>query len=87
MEFSKEARVEDTESFRWRQVGAFRGACSSSFGSSLRKGDLLNGFHRWRCVEDQDGGIYWENISDGYFPRASVGSITVSQTHPNVVYV
>lgn len=33
-----------------------------------------------------DGGLIWENVSDGYFKRASVGAIAVSQSDPNVVY-
>ena len=27
----------------------------------------------------QDGGVYWENVSDGFFKRASVGAIAVSR--------
>ena len=34
----------------------------------------------------EDGGAYWENVSDGYFGTASVGAIAVSQSDPNVVY-
>jgi photosystem II stability/assembly factor-like uncharacterized protein len=34
-----------------------------------------------------DGGRYWKNISDGYFKRASVGAIAVSEADPNVIYV
>ncbi|MGI8857141.1 MAG: WD40/YVTN/BNR-like repeat-containing protein, partial [Thermomicrobiales bacterium] len=29
----------------------------------------------------------WENISDGYFKRASVGAIAVAESDPNVIYV
>jgi photosystem II stability/assembly factor-like uncharacterized protein len=34
-----------------------------------------------------DGGVTWENISDGYFARAAVGAIAVSEADPNVIYV
>lgn len=34
-----------------------------------------------------DGGIYWENVSDKYFKRASVGAIGISMSDPNVLYV
>ena len=27
----------------------------------------------------EDGGTYWENISDGYFQRASVGAIAIAE--------
>ena len=33
-----------------------------------------------------DGGIYWENISDGFFNTAAVGAIAVAESDPNVIY-
>jgi len=33
-----------------------------------------------------DAGTTWQNISDGYFKTASVGSLTVSESNPNVIY-
>ncbi len=33
-----------------------------------------------------DGGTYWENISDGFFQRAAVGALTVSEADPSVIY-
>ncbi|MDQ3547509.1 MAG: glycosyl hydrolase, partial [Chloroflexota bacterium] len=38
----------------------------------------------WRTT---DAGQYWENVSDGYFKRASVGGIAVAESDPNVIYV
>ncbi len=38
----------------------------------------------WKTI---DGGVTWENISDGYFARAAVGAIAVSEADPNVIYV
>ncbi|MDA9588578.1 hypothetical protein N9R82_05880 [Flavobacteriaceae bacterium] len=34
-----------------------------------------------------DGGLNWNNISDGYFKSPSIGSIDVFQKDPSVVYV
>src|SRR5579885_3259291 len=34
-----------------------------------------------------DGGQCWENISDGFFKRASVGAIAVAPADSNVIYV
>jgi photosystem II stability/assembly factor-like uncharacterized protein len=34
-----------------------------------------------------DGGMYWHNISDGYFKTAAVGAIAVAASDPNVLYV
>lgn len=33
-----------------------------------------------------DGGVTWENVSDGYFKRASVGALQVSRSDPRVIY-
>jgi photosystem II stability/assembly factor-like uncharacterized protein len=33
-----------------------------------------------------DGGRYWQNVSDGYFKRASVGALAVAPSDPNVIY-
>ena len=35
----------------------------------------------------EDGGAYWENISDGYFKTSAVGALAVSDSDPNVIYV
>ncbi|MCB0138804.1 MAG: glycosyl hydrolase, partial [Caldilineaceae bacterium] len=37
----------------------------------------------WKTV---DGGVYWENISDGFLKSAAVGALTVSEADPNVIY-
>jgi photosystem II stability/assembly factor-like uncharacterized protein len=34
-----------------------------------------------------DAGRFWENVSDKFFKRASVGAIAVSMSDPNVLYV
>ena len=33
-----------------------------------------------------DGGLYWNNLSDGYFTSAAVGTLAVSESDPNVIY-
>lgn len=35
----------------------------------------------------RDGGISWENISDGFFKVGSIGSVEVAQSNPNIIYV
>lgn len=37
----------------------------------------------WRT---EDGGTYWENISDGYLGSSAVGALAVSPSDPNVIY-
>ncbi|MBM4434274.1 MAG: glycosyl hydrolase, partial [Chloroflexi bacterium] len=37
----------------------------------------------WRTI---DAGLTWENVSDGFFRRASVGALAVAPSDPNVIY-
>ena len=34
-----------------------------------------------------DGGVYWENVSDGFLNTAAVGAITVADSDRNVIYI
>lgn len=34
-----------------------------------------------------DGGLSWQNISDGYIKAGSIGAVTVAPSDPNVIYV
>ena len=36
--------------------------------------------------KSDDGGAYWQNVSDGYFKTAAVGAIAVAESDPNVIY-
>ena len=75
-------------SLEWRSIGPYRGGRSVAVA-----GDPMNslvfyfgstGGGVWKTT---DGGVYWENISDGFFKRASVGAIAVAPSDPNVIYV
>ncbi len=37
----------------------------------------------WKTV---DGGVYWRNVSDGFFTSATIGALAVAPSDPNVVY-
>ena len=73
---------------KFRNIGPFRGGRST--GSSGVVGDPLTyymgttGGGLWKTT---NAGQHWTNISDGYFQTGSVGAVTVSESHPNVVYV
>ncbi|MEJ2584433.1 MAG: glycosyl hydrolase [Robiginitalea sp.] len=73
---------------KFRNIGPFRGGRST--GSSGVVGDPLTyymtttGGGLWKTT---NAGQNWTNISDGYFQTGSVGAVTVSESHPNVVYV
>src|SRR5438270_482663 len=66
--------------FRGGRVGAVAGDPSDPrvfyFGST--------GGGVWKTT---DGGVYWQNVSDGFFQRASVGAIACAAADPNVLYV
>ncbi|SVC75088.1 uncharacterized protein METZ01_LOCUS327942, partial [marine metagenome] len=72
---------------RWRCIGPPRGgrvvavAGHPSEPMTSFFGAVTGGV--WKTT---DGGQYWENISDGFFNTAAVGSLAVSQSDPNVMY-
>ena len=88
--FSVTAQDLDTymQPAKFRNIGPFRGGRST--GSSGVVGDPLTyymgttGGGLWKTT---NAGQNWTNISDGFFQTGSVGAVTVSQSHPNVVYV
>lgn len=73
---------------KWRNIGPFRGgranAVSGVIGNDQKFYAGYTGGGVWTT---EDGGINWENISDGYFAVGSIGEIVVSESDPNVVYV
>lgn len=73
---------------KWRNIGPFRGgranAVSGVVGNDQKFYAGYTGGGVWTT---EDGGINWENISDGYFSVGSIGEIAVSESDPNVVYV
>ena len=73
-------------SLEWRSIGPYRGGRSVAVA-----GDPMNslvfyfgstGGGVWKTT---DGGVYWENISDGFFKRASVGAIAIAPSDSNVI--
>lgn len=76
------------EPAKFRNIGPFRGGRST--GSSGVVGDPLTyymgitGGGLWKTT---NAGQHWKNISDGYFKTGSVGVVSVSESHPNIVYV
>src|SRR6478672_11686003 len=72
----------------WRSVGPFRGGrVIAVTGHPTELATFYMGSTGGGVWKTEDGGTYWENISDGYFKRASVGAIAVAQSDPNVIYV
>jgi len=75
------------DGLEWRQLGPFRGGRVEAVAGDPRE---RNTFYFGSCGggvwKTTDGGLYWRNVSDGFFKRASVGAIAVAASDPNVVY-
>ena len=75
------------ESLTYRSIGPFRGGRSAAVTGVPGKPDLFyfgaTGGGVWKT---EDGGQTYENISDGFF-GGSIGSVAVSKSDSNVIYV
>ena len=75
------------DGLEWRLIGPFRGGRSVAVAGDPRDIAVFyfgsTGGGVWKTI---DGGQYWQNVSDGFFKRASVGSLAVAHSDPNVIY-
>ena len=73
---------------KFRNIGPFRGGRSVAGSGVVGNPQLYymgsTGGGIWKTT---DAGISWKNISDGQLNTGSVGSIEVSLSDPNVIYV
>jgi photosystem II stability/assembly factor-like uncharacterized protein len=80
--------AEMLHNLEYRMVGPFRGGrVGAVAGDPLDAQVFYFGSTGGGVWKTYDGGIYWQNVSDGFFQRASVGAIAVATADPNVVYV
>lgn len=77
----------DYAALEYRLIGPFRGGRSAAVTGVPGQSNLYyfgaTGGGIWKTT---NGGRQWENISDGFF-GGSIGSISVSKSDPNVIYV
>jgi len=75
------------DALEYRLLGPFRGGRSAAVTGVPNQPNLYyfgsTGGGIWKTT---NGGRQWENISDGFF-GGSIGSIAVSKSDPNVMYV
>ena len=75
------------DALKWRNIGPPRGGRVVAVAGDPREpmtfyfGACAGGV--WKTV---DGGLYWRNVSDGFFTSAAIGAIAVARSDPNVVY-
>ena len=74
-------------SLHWRCIGPPRGGRVVAVAGHPTDAPVFyfgaSGGGVWKT---NDGGTYWENVSDGYFKTAAVGAVAVADSDPNVVY-
>ena len=72
---------------KWRCIGPHRGGRVVAVAGHPRDPMV---FYFGACAggvwKTEDGGMYWQNVSDGFFNSAAVGAIAVSESDPNVIY-
>src|SRR5438046_9097470 len=75
-------------SLEWRLIGPFRGGRVVAVAGDPVHSQVFyfgsTGGGVWKTTKD---GILWENVSYGFFKRASVGAIVVSGHDSSVGYV
>ncbi len=74
-------------SLEWRLIGPYRGGRVVAVAGDPVQAQIFyfgsTGGGVWKTTDD---GILWENVSDRFFKRASVGALAVSASDANVVY-
>ena len=73
---------------KWRNIGPFRGGRSVTSSGVLGHPNIFymgtTGGGLWKT---EDFGSNWTNISDGFFKTGTVGSVSVSESDPNIIVV
>lgn len=76
------------KSLKWRNIGPFRGGRANAVSGVLGAPNLYYvGYTGGGVWKTEDGGLHWNNISDGSLKSGSVGDIAVAASDPNVIFV
>ena len=72
----------------WRCIGPFRAGRVGAVAGDCQDPNV---FYFGACAggiwKSEDAGLYWQNVSDGYFTSSSIGAIAVAESDGNVIYV
>ncbi|MEQ9166830.1 MAG: glycosyl hydrolase, partial [Fulvivirga sp.] len=80
--------AQDFSAFEFRNLGPLRGGrVTAVAGTRVEPGTFYLGATGGGVWKSVDYGTTWENVSDGFFDTPSIGSISVDQKDPNIVYV
>jgi photosystem II stability/assembly factor-like uncharacterized protein len=75
-------------SLEWRNIGPHRGGRVVAVAGHPTKPMVFyfgaTGGGVWKTT---NGGVTWQNLSDGYFKTSSVGAIAIAESDPNVIVV
>jgi photosystem II stability/assembly factor-like uncharacterized protein len=89
--YGAQAQTFDASQFqemKWRNIGPFRGGRSVAItGIPTKPLTFFVGYTGGGLWKTDDGGLSYQNISDGSFTSSSVGAIAVADSDPNVIYV
>lgn len=87
MVINSDIDIQKLKSMEWRLIGPHRGGrVSAVAGDPKHRGTFYFGACGGGVWKTTDGGLYWNNVSDGFFRTAPVGAIAVSKSDSNVVY-
>ncbi len=71
----------------WRSIGPYRGGrVVAVAGDPIDRNTFYFGACAGGIWKTTDGGVYWQNISDGHLDVSSIGAIAVSESDPSEIY-
>ena len=80
-------KIQHLDTLRWRCIGPPRGGrVVAVAGDPVNSQVFYFGAAAGGIWKTEDGGTYWENVSDGYLKSSAVGALTVAPSDPNVIY-